>query len=82
MQTGWLRFRTRAGEYYLGQARKGLGEAARTMVLLPGDMRKVEEATREQVQQLVQMLVGERVSVIVRLDPSAEVPPEDKEPRP
>lgn len=65
VRTGWLRLRSRAGEYYLGQARRSLHEQARELVLAPDDARMVEEATREQVRALVRAIVGPDASVAV-----------------
>lgn len=64
--TGWLRLRSMAGEYHLGVARRGLYEAARNMTVKPDDARQIEDATRQQVAQLVRAVAGERVSVEVR----------------
>lgn len=68
VEVGWMRLRTRAGEYYLGQARKDAAAAARELVLRPEDARKVEEVTREQVGALVKSIVGERVPVRVEFE--------------
>lgn len=46
VSVGWLRFRSRAGEYYLGQARKGLYDAARSMTLSEKDSARVRDETR------------------------------------
>jgi hypothetical protein len=68
VQLGWLRMRSRAGEYYLSQARKDLPEEARDLVLLPQDAAKVEQVTREQVARLVQAIVGDEASVRVEFE--------------
>lgn len=65
VRTGWLRLRSRAGEYHLGLARRSLHEQARELVLAPEDARMVEEATREQVRDLVRAIVGRDVAVTV-----------------
>lgn len=65
VKTGWLRLRSRAGEYYLGQARRSLAEEARRLVLAPEDAELVEEATREQIAALVRGLVGDKMAVSV-----------------
>jgi hypothetical protein len=65
VQTGWLRLRSRAGEYYLGQARKDVNDQARELVLLPEDTSKVERTTKEQVAALIRTVVGEKASVSV-----------------
>lgn len=62
---GWLRLRSRAGEYYLGQARRSLAEEARRVVLAPEDAELVEQATREQIVALVRGLVGKDRAVTV-----------------
>ena len=67
---GWLRLRSRAGEYYLGQARRSLSEQARGIVLSPEDAELVEEATRDQIRALVRGLVGD-AAVIVLFDDEA-----------
>lgn len=59
VQLGWLRFRTRAGEYYLGQARTRLTEAASSMRLNDDDARRVREQTRERVLALVRLVLGD-----------------------
>ena len=65
VQVGWLRFRTRSGEYVLGLARRDLAERARNMTLAPDDADKVAEATRTQVAKVVRTLLGEDVAVRV-----------------
>lgn len=61
VETGWLRLRSRAGEYYLGLARRDAAPAARELTLLPDDQAMVDRVTREQVEALVRRLAGERV---------------------
>lgn len=70
---GWLRLRSRAGEYYLGLARRSLTERARSMVLSEADAEKVSTTTREQVEALVRNLVGKdaKVSVAFSTPPDA-----------
>jgi hypothetical protein len=65
VRIGWLRLRSRAGEYYLGQARRDLPDEARELVLLPEDTAKVERVTKEQVEALVKAIVGDRADVTV-----------------
>jgi Protein of unknown function (DUF4230) len=65
VRTGWLRLRSRAGEYYLSQARKDASDQARELVLLPQDAKKVEERTSEQVAALVKSMVGQEADVRV-----------------
>jgi len=66
VQIGWLRLRSRAGEYYLGAARRDASDGARDLTLLPADAKRVERETLGQVEALVRALVGERAGVIVR----------------
>lgn len=65
VQVGWLRLRSRAGEYHLGLARRHLYERAREMTLSPADAQRVREITREQVEAIVRRIVGERAAVQV-----------------
>ncbi len=74
VETGWLRLRTRAGEYILGLARRALNEQARKMVLRDEDAEKVRAATCEQVARLVRSIVGEQTSVVVTIDESGGTP--------
>jgi hypothetical protein len=71
VQVGWARLRSRAGEYYLGLARKGLYERARDMTLSPADAQTVRETTRRQVEQAVRAMVGGAASVTVVFDEDA-----------
>ncbi|MFM9958510.1 MAG: hypothetical protein ACKVZJ_10565 [Phycisphaerales bacterium] len=72
---GWLRLRSMSGEYHLGLARRGLYDAARTMMLRPADARLVEDATREQVTGLIHAIAGERATVEVRFAEAAAPAP-------
>lgn len=65
VETGWLRLRSRAGEYHLGLARKAVADQARRMTLSDADADKVQSTTREQVASLVRSIVGERAMVHV-----------------
>lgn len=65
VRTGWLRLRSRAGEYYLGLARRDASDRARDLVLLPDDAARVERETRDRVAQLVRSIVGPRAAVEV-----------------
>lgn len=71
--TGWLRLRSRAGEYYLGLARKALTERARQMRLSEADAEKVSATTKKQVGNLVKGIVGNgaRVEVVFSTPPGA-----------
>src|SRR5579872_6194373 len=57
------RFKSRAGEYYLGLARKELYDEARKSTLPKETLDEIDTTTREQVETLVRRFVG----------PSAEV---------
>lgn len=58
VSVGWLRFRTRAGEYVLGEARRGLSDAADRLELSREEQREVREQTRLRVQELVRLIAG------------------------
>ena len=60
------RFRSRAGEYYLGLARKELYEQARKNALPKETMDDIQNKTREQVESLVRRFVGPSADVRVR----------------
>jgi hypothetical protein len=77
VHVGWLRFRTRAGEFHLGQARKDLHQQAREMALPARDAERVREETRSQVGSLVRRMLGPGtdVSVIFDDEPSPIVAP-------
>lgn len=68
VETGWLRLRSRAGEYYLGIARRDAARAARELELLPDDRAQIERVTREQVEALLRALTGGRVPVRVVIE--------------
>lgn len=59
VEVGWGRMRSISGEYWLGQARKGLYDEARRLSLSPEDAVRVREMTREQVALLLRKIVGE-----------------------
>ncbi len=65
VSTGWLRLRSRAGEFYLGLARKNLAERARAMELREEDAEKVARVTLEQVELLAKKFIGDDAKVIV-----------------
>lgn len=62
---GWARLRSRAGEYYLGQARRALHDEARALLLSDRDAELVERTTREQLAEVVRRVVGPRAEVAV-----------------
>src|SRR5205085_11302892 len=68
VQIGWLRLRSRAGEYYLGLARRDLYKRARELALTPNDARKVRETTKEQTAAMVQKIVGPRIPVTIAFE--------------
>jgi hypothetical protein len=74
VQVGWARLRSRAGEYYLGLARKTLYAEARKMTLSPEDAQKVRETTLAQVEQAVRRFVGASAKVEVVFDDNAPAP--------
>ena len=59
------RFRSRAGEYYLGLARKAIYEQAKKNALPKETMADIETKTREQVENLVRKFVGPSADVRV-----------------
>lgn len=58
VSTTGLRLRTRAGEYYLGLARRDVHEAARRLKLLPRDQQIVREMTQSQIESLARSILG------------------------
>lgn len=66
VSTGWARLRSRAGEYYLSQARKDAAKTADGLTLRPEDAARVESTTKAQVEQLIRSIVGEETAVFVR----------------
>jgi hypothetical protein len=63
--TGWLRLRSRSGEYHLGLARRGLDDEARRLTLSADDLDYIREQTRQRIVELVRALVGPRANVSV-----------------
>jgi hypothetical protein len=75
VRVGWLRLRSRAGEYHLGLARQGLADAARDLRLTPEDEAMVREQTRQRVADLVRAIAGEAAQVMVEFrEPSPDSP--------
>lgn len=60
------RLRSRAGEYYLGLARKAIYDEARKSALPRETMDDISTKTREQVEDLVRRFVGPTADVRVR----------------
>jgi hypothetical protein len=66
VEVSGTRFKSRAGEYYLGLARKELYDEARKSTL-PGEvLEEIDTKTREQVETLVRRFVGPSAEVRVR----------------
>lgn len=65
LQVGWMRLRSRGGEYYLSLARKDAPGVALNLELLPADAQRVEATTRIQIKALVQKIAGADVPVMV-----------------
>lgn len=57
---GWLRFRTRAGEYFLGEARRKLSQAAAAMTIDESQALRVRDETRTRLVRLVTLVLGEQ----------------------
>ncbi len=68
VRVGWARLRTRAGEYWLGQARRGLYDEARRLMLPPEQVIEVRRATLQQVEALMRRIVGPGAAVTVVFD--------------
>ena len=66
VEVSGARFRSRAGEYYLGLARKEIYEQARNSALPKETMDDIYAKTREQVESLVRRFVGPSAQVRVR----------------
>lgn len=72
VQVGWLRLRSRAGEYYLGRARVGLHEAAQTLELSAEDAAMVRRTTLAQVRAVVRTIVGDDATIVVGFEDARE----------
>ncbi len=80
VKVGWARLRTRAGEYWLGQARRALYEEARRLMLPPDQAAAVRQETREQVAAMVRGIVGPGGTVtVVFADEPPPAPPRTPE---
>lgn len=79
VKVGWLRTRSRAGEFYLSQARKDAAAAARSRELSEREDAQVREDTRTQVSALVRSILGEGTRVLVRFEdqPTEQTPVPD-----
>jgi hypothetical protein len=58
VEVSGTRMRSVAGEFYLGLARKAIYEQARRSTLPKEEIERVEQMTREQVEELVRRFVG------------------------
>ena len=65
---GWLRFRTRAGEYHVGEARRLLPQAVALMKLSTRDSEMVREQTADRVRTLARMFVTPEVLIRVEFE--------------
>lgn len=65
VDVGWMRLRSRAGEYYLGLARRDLFQRARELTLSPKDARKVRETTLKQTEDLIRKVLPPSTPVAV-----------------
>jgi hypothetical protein len=66
VEVSGTRFKSVAGEYYLGLARKELYDAARKSTLPRETLDEIDTKTREQVETLVRRFVGPSAEVRVR----------------
>ena len=66
VEVSGTRFRSQAGEYYLGLARKEIYDQARKNNLPPETMDQINTQTREQVEALVRRFIGPSAEVRVR----------------
>lgn len=66
VKVGWLRTRSRAGEFYLAMARKDAAAAARTRELTENEDARIRDDARAQVAALVRSILGEGTRVMVR----------------
>ncbi len=68
VELGWLRFRTRAGEYHVGEARRMLPQAVALMKLSTRDSEMVREQTADRVRSLARMFVAPQVLIRVEFE--------------
>jgi len=66
VEVSGARLRSRAGEFYLGLARKEIYEQARKSALPAETREEIETTTREQVEDLVRRFVGPTAQVRVK----------------
>ncbi len=65
VDVGWGRTRSRAGEYYLGLARRDLPEELQKLTLSAEQQKQVERESLERVRELMMQIVGGNVKVVV-----------------
>ena len=65
VDVGWARTRSRAGEYYLGLARRDLPEELQKLTLSPTQQAQVERESLERVHELITQIVGGNIKVVV-----------------
>lgn len=68
VEVSGTRFKSRAGEYYLGLARKEIYDEARKSTLPREILEEIDTKTREQVETLVRRFVGPSAEVRVRFN--------------
>jgi hypothetical protein len=68
VETSGMRYRSMAGEKYLGLARKAIYENAKRETLPPHRKVEVREQSREQVARLIRHIVGADTTVRVRFE--------------
>lgn len=68
VHVGWLRTRSRAGEFYLAMARKDAAAAARARELTADEDARIRDDTRAQVASLVRSIMGDNTKVLVRFE--------------
>ncbi len=74
VEVSGTRLKSRAGEYYLGLARKEIYEEARKSTLPREVLEEIDTKTREQVETLVRRFVGPSAQVRVKFSTKAQNP--------
>jgi hypothetical protein len=78
VDVGWARTRSRAGEYYLGLARRDMPEELQKLALTPTQKAKIEAETLSRVRELITEIVGANIKVLVRYDADPPAPSPDQ----
>jgi hypothetical protein len=65
VDVGWGRTRSRAGEYYLGLARRDLPEELQKLTLTAEQQKQVDRESLERVHELITRIVGGNIKVVV-----------------